>query len=96
MRDDLFRNVAMPPTFLWAPQIAAIANMSLQMTVMFIVFALFQINFLVFVASIAICHFIIASYGFQEPHIDNMFKSLGKSPKFSKNMYSTKGVKLGS
>ncbi len=96
MREELYRNVAMPPTFLWAPQIAAIANMALQMCIMFIIFALFKVNYLWFAPTVIGGHILVASYGAREPHLDKMMMSLGKVPQSSKNMYSGKGVKFGS
>ncbi len=96
MREEIYRNVAMPPTFLFAPQMASIANIALQMTAMFMTFAMFQVNFLWFVLSIFITHAVIASYSIKEPHIDKIMISFGKIPHNSTNMYSAKGVKLGS
>ncbi len=96
MKEEIYRNVAMPATFLWAPQIIAIMNLTLQMTVMFMVFAIFKVNFLWFFISILAGHFVAASYGMREPHVDKMLMSLGKVPMSSTNMYRSKGVKLGS
>lgn len=94
MRENVPKMVSMPPKFLWAPFLPAIANMAIQMPFMFITMALFKVNPVIWLISFAVGHIFIIIFGAKEPHLSAMMKSKGPFLKPSQSIYKGKGYKL--
>jgi ABC-type transport system involved in cytochrome bd biosynthesis fused ATPase/permease subunit len=94
MKVPILKAVAMPPRLFWAPFIPAVANLSIQFPMMFIMMALFDANPLVFIGTIIPVHLLIVIFGVREPHMSNMMKAWGPLSAASHNVYKDKGKKL--
>ena len=75
MREPILKAVANPPKILWGPYLPVLLNLGLQFPMMFGALAMFEINPLVFVATIISCHSAIILWGAKEPHISNMIQA---------------------
>ena len=94
MDEPILKSVAMPPRFLWAPQVPAIANFAIQMIVCLLCIAFFDTNPLVFLITIVIGHICLIGLGMKEPHLSNMLKSRGPFIKRYRSIYHQSGIKL--
>lgn len=93
MREPILKAVSMPPKIFWAPFVPAIINASIQMGIMVMCIAMGGINPLWFIPPIAIGHFAIAAYAWNEPHMSKMMMTYGPMSSPTKNMYPSKGRK---
>ena len=94
MREPILKAVAMPPKFLWAPFLPALANLGVQFPMMFIIMGFVDYNPFLFVISIVIVHAFLVAYGAKEPHLSTLLASYGLFAGGSKNVYKSKGTKL--
>lgn len=94
MREPILKAVSMPPKIFWAPFVPAVVNFAIQMGMMAMSVAALDVNPLWWIAPIAIVHFIIAGYAWQEPHLSKMMMAYGPMASPTKNIYPAKGHKL--
>ena len=94
MRDMILKAVAQPPKLFWGPVVPTAINFGIQTPMMFMAVGAADINPLVFVISIVICHLIIVGYGVREPHLSTMIQAFGQTNKVSKNLYKEGGNKF--
>ena len=94
MREPVLKAVASPPKILWGPFLPVLLNLGVQFPIMFVSIGAFEINPIIFVASILLVHGIIVLWGTKEPHISSMIQALGQTYRVTKNLYKTKGNKF--
>ena len=94
MDEPILKSVAMPPRFLWAPQVPAIANFAVQMVFCLLSIGIFDTNPLLFLITIVIGHVCLIGIGMKEPHLSNMLKSRGPFIKRYRSIYHLPGTKL--
>ena len=94
MEEPILKSVAMPPRFLWAPQVPAILNMAVQMAIAFITIGIFSINPLFNLISIVIVHLVLIAIGVREPHLSTMLQSQGPFARTYHSVYKKPGRKL--
>lgn len=96
MREVIYRSVAMPPKLFWAPFLPAVANFGLQMPIVFIFIALYDLNPLWMFPFIGAGHTLIAIAGVRDPHLSNVMATKGKFLGGTNNVIKSKGYKLSS
>ena len=94
MREPILKAVAMPPRVFWAPMYPAVVNFSIQMGIMCVCTATFNLNPIYFIGTLAVSHALIAAYSVREPHLSKMMLTFGPMATPSKNVYKDKGNKL--
>ena len=94
MREQVLKAVAMPPKILWGPFLPVLLNLGVQFPIMFVSMGAFEINPIMFLASILLGHGAIVLWGAKEPHISSMIQSFGQTYRVSKNLYKVKGNKF--
>ena len=94
MDEPILKSVAMPPRFLWAPQVPALANIGLQFPIALLTIAVFDMNPLVNLISIVIVHVLLILAGLKEPHLSTMLKSQGRFIRIYRSIYKEPGRKL--
>lgn len=94
MRDMILKAVAQPPKLFWGPVLPTAINFGIQTPMMFMAVGVADINPLLFVLSIIICHAIIVGYGVREPHLSTMIQAFGQTNKVSTNLYKERGNKF--
>ena len=72
MRDMILKAVANPPKLFWAPVIPAAINAGLQLPFMFMAMGIWQLNPLVFIATIITGHLFVVALGAKDPHLSSM------------------------
>ena len=95
MREPIFKAVAMPPRLFLAPFKIAFMNIVVQLALMMMVIAFFDINPLYPLITILLMHFFLIFAGMKEPHLSNVLQAWGVSgPTTSHNIYKSRGVKM--
>mgnify|MGYP006916030725 CR=1 FL=1 len=94
MREPILKAVANPPKILWGPYLPVLLNLGLQFPMMFAGLGLFEVNPLIFVATIGLAHAGIVMWGAKEPHISNMIQAFGTTFRTTNNLYKEKGNKF--
>lgn len=94
MKEPIFKAVANPPKILWGPFIPVILNLGVQFPLMFMFIGAFDINPIMFMATVLLGHIAIVLEGIKEPHIGNMLQAYGQCFKPTNNLYSAKGSKF--
>lgn len=94
MREIILKAVANPPKILWGPFLPTMLNMGVQFPIMFMFLGTFNINPLVFMATIVLGHLFCIGLGVKEPHISAMIQAYGQTAKTSHNLYKAKGNKF--
>ena len=89
MREPVLKAVASPPKILWGPFLPVLLNLGVQFPIMFVSIGAFEINPIIFVASI-----LLVLWGTKEPHISSMIQAFGQTYRVTKNLYKTKGNKF--
>ena len=94
MKEGIFKAVANPPKILWGPFLPVLLNLSVQFPLMFMIVGTFDVNPILFMASVFAGHIAITLIGFREPHVSNMLQAFGQSNKPTNNLYPSKGNKF--
>ncbi len=94
MREPILKAVSAPPKILWAPFLPVLLNIGVQFPFMFAAIGTFEVNPLIFVASIVLVHLFIIVWANKEPHISNMLQAFGQCYRITNNLYKTKGKKF--
>ncbi|MBN2676258.1 MAG: hypothetical protein JXR30_03340 [Alphaproteobacteria bacterium] len=79
MREPIYKAVASPPTFLWAPLQLAILNLVFNFAIMAIVMGvtLGSVNPLIFTASITFFHLMLIYMHRKDPHMATILRNMG-------------------
>lgn len=93
MRVPVLKTVANPPKLLLAPFMLGIGNFVVQAALLVISLG-FDVNPLLFLATIAIGHILMIILGSKDQHLAKILVSSGKFSKKSLNIYKCKGNKL--
>lgn len=94
MRDVILKAVANPPKLFWAPVIPAAINAGLQIPFMFMAVGIWQLNPLVFIATIVLGHLVVVGLGAKDPHLSSMLQAFGLTNISTQNLYQVKGHKF--
>jgi len=94
MREPVLKAVASPPKILWGPFFPGLLYLGGWFSRLFVSIGAFEINPIIFVASILLVHGIIVLWGTKEPHISSMIQAFGQTYRVTKNLYKTKGNKF--
>ena len=94
MRDMILKAVANPPKLFWAPVIPAAINAGLQLPFMFMAMGIWQLNPLVFIATIVLGHVFVVALGAKDPHLSSMLQAFGLTNVSTINVYPVKGRKF--
>lgn len=90
----ILKAVANPPKILWGPFLPVLLNIGVQFPLMFMAIGVFNMNPILFLASVAITHIFIVSLGIKEPHLSTMIPAFGQTNKATTNLYKAKGKKF--
>lgn len=94
MKENIYKAVANPPKILWGPFLPVILNLGVQFPLMFMFIGAFDINPIMFMATVILGHVGIVAAGVREPHISNMMQAYGQCYKPTNNLYKVKGSKF--
>ena len=94
MREIILKAVANPPKILWGPFLPTMLNMGVQFPIMFMFLGTFNVNPLVFMATIVIGHIFCIGLGVKEPHISAMIQAYGQTYRKTNNLYPEGGNKF--
>ena len=94
MREMILKAVANPPKILWGPFLPTLLNLGLQFPIMFMSMGMWNLNPIIFIATIAIGHIIVIVMGTKDPHISTMIQAYGQCRRISNNLYKCKGNKF--
>ena len=95
MREPILKAVCMPPRLFLAPFTLAIGNFVVQVALMFICLAFWEMNPLYTLISVVVVHILLIMAGTREPHLAHILQAGGlNGPATTHNIYKSKGVKL--
>lgn len=94
MREPVLKAVANPPKILWGPFLLVLMNLGIQFPIMFVAIGAFEMNPIIFVASIVLTHGVVVAWGVKEPHISTMVQAFGQTYRITNNLYKAKGNKF--
>ncbi len=95
MAERVFKAVAAPPMFLFAPLLPAAASMGLWAVLMMFSQVIIPggINPLLFIIGGIISHIGLVYFGFKEPHLSTIVQARGQSLKATKSLVKVKEFK---
>ena len=95
MREPILKAVCMPPRLFLAPFTLVMANFVVQVALMFIFLAFWDLNPLYVLISVLAVHIFLIAAGTKEPHLSHILQAGGlNGPAVTRNIYKAKGVKL--
>ena len=94
MREMILKAVANPPKILWGPFLPTLLNLGIQFPFMFMCMGIWNVNPLIFIATIGLGHIFVIFFGTKDPHISTMIQAYGQGRVLSTNLYKCKGNKF--